>query len=143
MKKLLLLTSLATLSALSGCATTSLKADDCPSVDWKQAGIQDGRQGRYAFEFARYQKRCGQTLPNRQLWEEGRQEGLKSYCTKSNAYHLGQHGFTLNAVCPEEGLEEIHNAHALGFSQYYQRQRLSQFYLPYYDYPYYPFSLFP
>lgn len=121
---------------LSGCATTALKSQDCPNANWREIGVQDGKQGRYPFEIARHQKICGQTLPNRELWEQGRQEGLKSHCTKSNAYTLGQHGIFLNAVCPEEGLEEIQNSHALGFNQYYQRQRLSHYHNPpFYGYP--------
>lgn len=117
---------------LAGCSTLSTNsksAINCQALDWREIGVQDGRNGRYPYEITRLQKHCPSVNIDtnaRAKWESGRLEGLKHYCTKAMAYNLGQRGYELNQVCPEEGLLEIQQSHALGFSQFYQRNRLNQ-----------------
>lgn len=116
---------------LTACATTggqsSKPSIDCQAPNWQAAGIEDGKVGRHPYEISRYQKACPALNIDQTVlaaWEAGRQEGLKSYCTKAHAYELGQRGYSMNQVCPEEGLLEIQQSHALGYHQYYQRSRL-------------------
>lgn len=126
--------ALSALSALflGGCATLSngsSKAVNCQTLDWHQLGVQAGKNGSYPYEITRVQKRCPAITidqATRAAWEAGRTEGLKQYCTKAIAYELGQRGHALNQVCPEDGLLELQQSHALGFSQYYQRIKLQQ-----------------
>lgn len=131
MKSVLLSTLIASPLLLTACATTgshSTKVSiDCQAPNWQQAGISDGKNGRYPYEISRYSKQCPSltiSTEDRAAWESGRQEGLKTYCTKAYAYELGQRGYSMNQVCPEEGLLEIQQSHALGYQHYYQRERL-------------------
>lgn len=124
---------------LAACATTGGHTQqhtiDCQAPDWHALGNADGKNGRYPHEISRYNKRCpalALDMSVRSQWEAGRQEGLKNYCTKAHAYELGQRGYSMNQVCPEEGLLEIQQSHALGYQQYYQRQQLNTDYWPYY-----------
>lgn len=126
---------------LSACATTgnhtAKPSIDCQAPNWQALGEQDGKAGRYAYEIARHQKACPTAVIDQTVlatWEAGRQAGLKSYCTKAHAYELGQHGYSMNQVCPEEGLLEIQQSHALGYQQYHQRSRLNQDWM--YPYPF-------
>lgn len=134
MKNLLKINSLviAMTIGLTACTTTQttpskptkLTSETCATADWHKIGELDGQLGRYPYEFARYQKRCPSALDKRAVWEAGRQAGLAHYCTKANAFVLGQRGLNFNQVCPEEGLLELQQSHSLGYQQYYQEQRL-------------------
>lgn len=123
--KALSLLSLGLACLVTGCASLPSKTEiDCTALDWHALGVADGTAGRYAYEVGRYKKRCPAIKPELAVWEAGRSEGLKSYCTKANAFALGQSGRNFNQVCPEEGLLELQQSYSLGYQQYYQRQRL-------------------
>ena len=96
------------LLALSGCATTqSLTPQQCQTSNWHELGYADGIQGRSGAYFGYYTNSCANVAgaaPNRILWEQGRQEGLKRYCTELNAYKLGREGYDWQPVCPLEGI---------------------------------------
>lgn len=128
MKKVLLTTFGAlTLSILSGCATTkTLTQADCTTADWQKIGVEDGKRGANSQVILRHTKTC-QSLatPSRELWEKGRQEGLKSYCTTKNAYDIGRMGYTLSAVCDDANLAELHHANMMGLQQYEMSQRIN------------------
>lgn len=138
MKALILLIFIGCLTA---CVSTKPKFD-YQNPDWHTLGVADGKMGRYSHEIARHQKHCPAPISHTNIatWEQGRQIGLKAYCTKSHAHRLGQMGIPLNAVCPEEGLLELQQSHALGYQTYYQQERLRQdwfyhsFYAPFYPY---------
>lgn len=126
--RITLASSLLTLAfiALSGCATTqSLSPEQCQTTDWKQLGKVDGQMGRSGAYFGKHVDDCtgiAGSEPNRILWEEGRQEGLKDYCTELNAYKLGREGYAWQPVCPLEGIEKLEEAYGQG-RYYYLRQR--------------------
>lgn len=128
------------LTVLSGCVSTpTLKATDCPTANWETIGHTDGTLGFNAQKITHYQKICqGKAKPDRALWEKGRQAGLATYCTKTNAYNLGRTGRTLNAVC-EHDLEELHRANMMGLEQYETSERIRR--QSYYDYYHHPFWL--
>lgn len=135
MKKTLLLSTLPIL-LLAGCATTTtLKQTDCAHADWQQVGREDGAQGANAQKILTHAKTCqGQATPDRALWEAGRQEGLKSYCTPNNAYNMGRMGYTLNGVCDDgdsKTLEALHRANMMGLEQYQMRERLNHLHYGY------------
>lgn len=126
--------------ALSGCATQSMTTANCPTADWETIGRTDGSQGSDAQKITHYQKICqGNTAPNVALWEKGRQAGLSTYCTKTNAYNIGRMGRTLNAVC-EHNLEELHQLNMMGLQQYETSERIKR--LSYLDYYWLPFWWF-
>ncbi|MEH6668332.1 MULTISPECIES: DUF2799 domain-containing protein [Psychrobacter] len=111
---------------LSGCATTqSLTPQQCQNSNWQEVGYADGSQGRSGAYFGHYTNSCasiGGASPNRIQWEQGRQQGLKNYCTELNAYKLGREGYDWQPVCPLEGIEKLEEAYSQG-RYYYIRQR--------------------
>lgn len=111
---------------LAGCATTQkLSTQQCQSGNWQEIGQADGEAGRSGAYFGKHVSDCAGvsgSTPNRILWEEGRQQGLKSYCTELNAYKLGREGFAWQPVCPVEGIEKLEDAYSQG-RYYYIRQR--------------------
>ncbi|WP_019672574.1 DUF2799 domain-containing protein [Psychrobacter lutiphocae] len=111
---------------LSGCATTqALSPEQCQAGNWKEIGYADGTVGRSGDFFGKHLQSCSQisgSTPNRMLWEEGRQEGLKEYCTELNAYKLGREGYAWQPVCPMENIEKLEEAYDQG-RYYYLRQR--------------------
>ena len=112
--------------ALSGCATTqSLTPQQCQASNWQQVGYADGANGRSGNYFGYYTNSCANVVgatPNRVLWEEGRQQGLKKYCTELNAYKTGREGYDWQPVCPLEGIDKLEEAYSQG-RYYYIRQR--------------------
>lgn len=114
------------LLALSGCATTqSLTPAQCQMSNWQDVGYNDGLRGRSGAYFGHYSNSCAAVSgakPNRVLWEQGRQMGLKRYCTELNAYKLGREGYDWQPVCPLEGIEKLEEAYSQG-RYYYIRQR--------------------
>ena len=114
------------LLTLSGCATTqSLTPEQCQNSNWQEVGYVDGLHGRSGAYFGNYTNQCASVVsatPNRVLWEQGRQQGLKNYCTELNAYKLGREGYDWQPVCPLEGIEKLEEAYAQG-RYYYMRQR--------------------
>ena len=84
---------------LSACAT--LSKQECMVGDWQAIGYNDGVAGYYSDRLASHAKACAKTsvTPDYQLWERGRQLGLKQYCTVTSAYNVGRRGRKLNNVC--------------------------------------------
>ena len=142
----------ATLLAISGCATTqSLTPQQCQTSNWQEVGYADGIRGRSGAYFGHYTNQCasvGGASPNRIQWEQGRQQGLKKYCTELNAYKLGREGYDWQPVCPLEGIDKLEEAYSQG-RYYYMRQRdLDRLHSPYplgygrFGYGYGPFGYF-
>lgn len=130
---------------LSACQSTkpAITAEQCSHTDWYEQGQKDGKFGAYPYEYSHYAKHCPLASQDIKAWGEGRVLGLKTYCTKANAYELGRRGLELRQICPEEGLLEIQQSHSLGFEQYYRIQRLHDWdwgFAPYYHHPYYRFG---
>lgn len=134
------------LSLLSGCATTpSLSPEQCQAGNWQQIGYADGMVGRSGAYFAKHLENCTPipgSAPNRMLWEQGRQEGLKEFCTELNAYKLGREGYGWQPVCPLEGIEKLEDAYNQG-RYYYLRQRDMEYLSIPYPWGYGPYSYGP
>ena len=130
----LVITSAAALS-LSGCATTqSLTPQQCQASDWQDIGYADGTQGRSGAYFGTHTNNCASVIgatPNRILWEQGRQAGLKNYCTELNAYKIGREGYEWQPVCPLEGIEKLEEAYSQGRYYYIRQRDLDYLHSPY------------
>lgn len=134
-----------TILMITGCATTTgLSKSQCEqlaqnSTDWRTLGEQDGLMGRGADYFGQHLQACNQKLnmlanvmttstvlqsKNQQLWEQGRQAGLKKYCTPLRAYQLGREGFSYQNVCPQEQMVELLKANDEGLYNYQREQNL-------------------
>lgn len=84
---------------LASCA--SLSEDACRSGDWAGIGVRDGMAGRGPSYVREHVDACGEygIMPDLTLWEAGRQEGLKTYCTPRSAWEEGARGRILKDVC--------------------------------------------
>ncbi len=121
---------------LTACATTGgIKPEQCTSADWQGIGYQDGLLGHNANFIYNHAKRCAKAgvTPNQVLWEQGRQNGLKRYCTPLRAYQLGREGINYNNVCPPEQMLDLLKAHDEGYMNYQREATLNQ--LWYDDFP--------
>lgn len=98
---------------LSACAT--LSKQECQTADWQTIGYQDGKHGRDLDYILNHNKACGRIniVPNKTQWQQGREQGLKQYCTADNAFVLGKMGNRLNNVCPEMAQLQRYNEKGL------------------------------
>ena len=103
---------------LSACAT--LSKQECRVGDWQVIGYNDGIAGYAADRLASHTKACAKVsiTPNYQLWERGRELGLKQYCTVTNAYNVGRRGRELNNVCPITIVNTLQSANKKGIDYY-------------------------
>ena len=103
---------------LSACAT--LTKQECMVGDWQAIGYNDGVVGYYSDRLASHAKACAKTsvTPDYQLWERGRQLGLKQYCTVTSAYNVGRRGRKLNNVCPIALASSLQVANQKGLDYY-------------------------
>ena len=127
----------AALFILSGCATTqSLTPQQCQSSNWQEVGYADGIRGSSGAYFGHYINSCASVVgatPNRIQWEQGRQQGLKNYCTELNAYKLGREGYDWQPVCPLEGISKLEEAYSQGRYYYIRQRDLDSLRSPYYS----------
>lgn len=84
---------------LSACA--SLSQEDCLYMHWHARGVMDGADGVPANKVNEYQQRCSKfsVEVDEKTYEEGRQEGLKQYCTLDNGFNLGITGKRYQNAC--------------------------------------------
>lgn len=91
---------LAAAGALNGCAT--LSEEQCLVGDWYGIGVSDGQNG---YSYARLQdhaEACAShgVTPDPGPYEQGRQQGLLSFCTPQIGFREGRQGDNYNGVCP-------------------------------------------
>ncbi len=108
----------AALLALAACAT--LSEDDCREGNWTDIGVRDGANGRSPEFLDQHREACAKfgIAVNPSEWEAGRQQGLKSYCTRSNVYREGAKGRRLRPVCPAEAQDALELANDRGLTWY-------------------------
>lgn len=91
--------AVATIAVLAGCATMT-KAE-CEAGDWRSVGMADGSNGRPLAYLDQHNAACADHgIPvNRQLYEAGRNDGLRVYCRLDRAEREGREGRTYYNVC--------------------------------------------
>lgn len=111
---------------LASCAT--LSEDACRGGDWFSIGVADGERGRTPAYLAEHAEACAKfgIAPVRSTWEQGRQQGLKSYCTVETHYQEGRRGRRLSLVCPAQDQERLAIAHAAGRSYWKIEQEIEE-----------------
>lgn len=94
--------SITIILAFSGCAT--LSKNECLEADWFEIGRRDGTMGKPRALFQQHRDAClkHSVNPNRDAYYEGRDEGLKFYCTEDNGFKQGRLGRKYQYVCPPE-----------------------------------------
>ena len=103
---------------LTGCAT--LSKQECMTGNWQAIGFADGAAGRTADYLNNHNKACAKVgvAADYKAWEQGRKEGLKQYCSESNAYQIGRRGSQMSPVCPANVTAKLERINADG-RQYY------------------------
>src|SRR5689334_544633 len=95
-----LVTALALLGSLHGCA--SLSKSECLNANWEDIGIRDGADGRPEEYLIQHSKACAKVAvtPDRDAWTKGREQGLERFCVPYRAYQLGEYGGGFDAgIC--------------------------------------------
>lgn len=110
---------------LSGCATIS--QEECQVGDWYQVGYEDGQRGYRLDRLASHRKECSKYAISvddtaTQKYRQGRDKGLRQYCTPHNGFEVGRDGDTYYNVCPADLEKEFSYAYRLG-RQYYELER--------------------
>lgn len=103
LKNTLNLTRYAALGALifiGGCAAIS--EEECYTEDWYQRGLADGNNGLTASQLDSYMKICNKAgAPvSADAYLQGRNEGLRYYCTSDRGREEGLMGRSYRRVCP-------------------------------------------
>ena len=90
--------------ALNGCAT--LSEEQCQVGDWYGIGESDGNSGYSHQRLEEHIEACQRhgVTPDHVQYEQGRQAGLRSYCTPERGFRAGRMGNSYGGVCPA-GLE--------------------------------------
>lgn len=87
-------------AALNGCAT--LSEEQCLVGDWYGIGVADGQNG-YSFDrLGEHNEACARhgVIPDAAVYEQGRQQGLRAYCTPQVGFREGRQGDSYRGVCP-------------------------------------------
>lgn len=112
------------LTLLSGCAT--LSKQQCLTGNWQSIGFEDGAAGRSSDFFDNHNQACSNlgVVANYSLWEQGRQQGLKQYCSETNAYQTGRNGSRMASVCPTPITAKLQQINAEGRHYYSLNKQL-------------------
>jgi hypothetical protein len=90
---------------LAGCAgKPSVSEHQCAVGDWETIGYRDGVNGNRSTALLRHQDACMEhgIAPNRASYMSGWEQGAREYCEPSNAYHIGERGWSHNNICPTD-----------------------------------------
>ncbi len=100
--------------SLAGCAT--LTKEECLEGNWHAIGVNDGLDGEPPKHLDEHRRACRpyDIEVDAALWEAGRREGLKSYCTARIGYRVGVDDKTYHGVCPPERAPRFHAGREIG-----------------------------
>ncbi len=87
----------------AGCASGMTKAE-CSGADWAALGFKDGAVGERGKLVGERTKDCAAAglAADVAAYEEGRSQGLRSYCTPEGGFSAGMSGSKYQGVCPAE-----------------------------------------
>jgi len=104
------------LGLLSLSACSHFGKEDCGSKDWYEVGRQDGSLGKLEDEYSQHKKTCELKDPifSHSLYKNGRNAGLVSYCSNSNAFLLGKNLKPIPKVCPSVSRQSFMKHYKLG-----------------------------
>ncbi|MBB1488185.1 DUF2799 domain-containing protein [Oceanospirillum sediminis] len=126
MKKIKLLAVAASLLLLAGCS--AMNKEECLSADWRLIGLQDGERGERLSQVGEYRKQCSEygVTPDQDRYATGREEGLKSYCTKQSGFVNGKRDDKYKGVCPAESHDEFMAGYKIGQEYYAVQSEISE-----------------
>ncbi|WP_075216899.1 DUF2799 domain-containing protein [Mongoliimonas terrestris] len=113
--------AVAAVLALSGCGTVSRA--DCQAGDWYAIGVADGEAGHPAARIDEHAKSCARyDLPvDRAGYADGREAGLRRYCTPASGFANGVAGNPYANVCAGEAGAGFVTAYGIGADVYRAR----------------------
>jgi len=87
---------------LASCATMS--PEECQLADWREVGLRDGLRGETLALLGKRADDCSKVnvAIDQQAYQQGRIQGLQSYCRLDQAVPLGLSGAGYAGVCPPE-----------------------------------------
>ena len=93
-----------------------MNEDECRVADWQAIGYEDGVSGRPASHIGERREACADygVAPDLAAYRQGRDQGLREYCTPASGYRLGRNGRPLNAVCPSALQGDFRQAYKSG-----------------------------
>jgi len=85
-----------------GCA--SLSKNECLQADWYQLGYRDGSRGAPRSLFQKHYDACLEhaVYADREVYFNGREQGLAVYCTYDSGFNQGRAGNRYQHICPPE-----------------------------------------
>ncbi|WP_181706336.1 DUF2799 domain-containing protein [Chthonobacter rhizosphaerae] len=106
---------------LAACGT--LSKSECQTGDWYTIGLVDGQAGADGSRLQEHAKSCARySLPVDPVrYEEGRAEGLRSYCTPPSGFANGMSGAVYRNVCTGRAGSDFLAAYGLGTDVYRAR----------------------
>ena len=109
---------LATLLALTGCAT--LSESDCGQGDWFGIGESDALGGYTPDRLARHDEACAKygVAPDPRGYRAGYEQGLVGFCVPPQAFELGRRGASYYRQCPPPAEADFLPAYDLGRDVY-------------------------
>ena len=90
---------------LSGCVSPMMSQAECVAGDWYSAGLEDGIAGRVETAFDRRVAQCAQfeaPPADGAVYNEGRDFGLRRFCTETGGEQFGRDGGRYRGVCRED-----------------------------------------
>ena len=105
-----------------GCAT--LSKEDCQNMDWFTKGKSDGMNGEDIAVLGDYQQACSKfgIKTNDALYQKGRLEGLKLFCTYETGIKEGRAGHAYKGLCSGAAEKEFLRGHEVGMKDYQAQQ---------------------
>lgn len=93
---------------------------NCAETNWHSLGMADGRQGKEETLAESHFNSCANsTNPmNKELYIQGRGEGLTEYCTAENGYQAGMKNEIYKSVCSKDSETEFLAQYAEGHKTY-------------------------
>jgi hypothetical protein len=111
-------------AALAGC--NSMSAQECLSTDWRTVGYEDGVNGYAGDRIGRYRNACSEhgVTPDLNLYQAGREDGLREFCKPANGFRVGARGNGYSGVCPADLDQSFVDAYQSGRQLYVLRSRV-------------------
>lgn len=108
------------------CAT--LSKDECQTADWHQIGVIDGSKGREYHYIAKHNKACSEygIKPDFDLYNKGRSEGLKFFCTREKGFKEGEINGANGSVCPPELKNAFLEGYQVGIQIYAIKEKINK-----------------
>jgi Protein of unknown function (DUF2799) len=112
---------------LAACSSTAtMGQNECPAVDWRTIGYEDGVAGRSGAQVGVHRRACAKysITPDLEAYRLGRAEGLREFCQPHSGYRAGVTGAPYYDVCPADLAARFLTQYQAGHELYVHEQRV-------------------